>query len=92
MSGFLNATLLNNLQGTNTTSEKRFSEVGLVDAAYQAGKSIDFIAPEQQAELSRISAQRQVQIPVMKDMQVEVRTEPGFSIPANLEETEFYYF
>ena len=90
---FINATLWNDLQVSNATNEKRFAELGIIDAVKASTSGIDYVPPSVQEELSKISSLRNAKIPVIKDQTVVVNTTPGFAnIPSNLEETADYYF
>lgn len=90
---FINATLWNDLQVSNATNEKRFAELGIIDAVKASTASVDYVPPSVQEELRSISSLRNAKIPVIKDQTVVVNTTPGFAnIPSNLEETADYYF
>lgn len=90
---FINATLLNDLQGSNVTNDKRFSQLGYVELAADSTPAVDFILPSQIAAMNTLSSLRNQQIPVIKDQTVTVGTTPGFNyIPANLEESDKYTF
>lgn len=91
---FLDITQWNDLQVTGALNEKRFAELGLVDAVKASTPSTDeFIPPDARAALATASASRAVQIPVIKDQQVVVLQTPGFSfIPDNLPETDQFSF
>lgn len=88
----LDATLWNDLQSTNASNEKRFSPLGVIDAVVASSQEIDYIQPSELENLRTISSQRNLRIPVIKDQAVTVTQNPGFSVPANLEQTENYYF
>lgn len=90
---YLDKTLLNDIQDPNVTSARRPDRLGIVQAV-KAGESAtsSFIPQSVRNELQTISDARKIQLPVIKDGEVTVTTSPGFSIPANLQETEFYFF
>jgi hypothetical protein len=84
----LHATQLNDLQATNATNEKRYSELGLVNAVSESTKSVDFILPSGKDALSTMDSLRNYQLPYLKDQTVTVNFTPGFSnIPSNLPES-----
>lgn len=91
---FLDATQWNDLQVTGAQNEKRFAELGLVDAVKESTPFTDeFIPPAAKEALATASASRAVQIPVIKDQTVTVVTTPGFNfIPDNLPETDQFSF
>lgn len=90
---YINATLWNDLQVSNATNEKRFSELGIIDAVKASTAGVDYIPPSAKAALQKTSSLRSVQIPVIKDQTVVVGTTPGFAnIPSNLAETANYAF
>ncbi len=91
---FLDVTQWNDLQVTGATNEKRFAELGLVDAVKESTPFTDeFIPPDAREALATASASRAVQIPVIKDQTVTVVTTPGFNlIPDNLPETDQFSF
>lgn len=90
---FLDATLWNNLQESDATNEKRFSELGLIDAVKSSTPFTDYIPPSAKAALQSLSSLRDVEIPVIKDQEVTVVITPGFQfIPDNLAETDKYSF
>jgi len=89
----MDATLWNDLQPTNATNEKRFAELGLVDAVKDSTPFVDFISPSDKKRMSELSSLRNIQIPVLKDQQVTVVTTPGFDfIPSNLPTSDKYTF
>lgn len=89
----LNATQLNDLQATNAQNEKRFSQLGLVDAVKDSTASVDFLSPSSKIALSEADSLRNVQIPVLKDQTVTVNVTPGFAnIPSNLPESDQFTF
>lgn len=91
---FLDATQWNDLQVRGANNEKRFAELGLVDAVKESTPStMEFIPPDAREALGTASASRAVQIPVIKDQTVTVVTTPGFNfIPDNLPETDQFSF
>lgn len=90
---YINATLWNDLQVSNATNEKRFAELGLIDAFKGSTPSVDYIPPSAQQALREVSSLRNVEIPVIKDQTVVVNTTPGFTnIPSNLPESDKYQF
>lgn len=90
---FINATLWNDLQVSQATNEKRFQEKGLVNAALESTKAVDYVPPSAQEALRSASSLRAVEIPVIKDQTVVVTSSPGFAnIPANLEDSDKYSF
>lgn len=92
MSG-INATLWNDLQVSNATNEKRFSELGIIDAVKASTNGVDYVPPSAIAALRETSSLRSVKIPVIKDQTVTVNTTPGFgNIPSNLPESDAYSY
>ena len=90
---FINATLWNNLQFSDATNEKRFSELGIINAVKNSTAFVDYVPPSAKEALSKISSLRLAEIPVIKDQTVTVVQTPGFEfIPANLEESDKYNF
>lgn len=90
---FINSTLLNELQGTNLTSEMRFSQLGYVDLAADSTPFVDYILPEQIQAMNTLSSLRDQKFPIIKDMEVTVVETPGFNyIPSNQEESDKYGF
>lgn len=89
---FLDATMLLDLQADNALNEKRFAELGVIDAVKASTSAIDFIDPSTIQAMHEMSSLRDAQIPVMKDQTVTVTSSPSFVIPANLEETAQYAF
>lgn len=89
----LDATDWLDIQDTNASNDKRFAELGLVDAVKESTKAVDYISPSARESMRTISSLRDVQIPVLKDQSVSVVTTPGFSfIPDNLPESDQYAF
>lgn len=90
---YINATLLNDLQGSNVSNDKRFSQLGYVDLVADSTPHVDYILPSQITAMNTMSSLRNQKIPVIKDQIVSVGTTPGFNyIPANLEESDQYSF
>jgi hypothetical protein len=90
---FLNGTLLNDLQSDQATNEKRFSELGVINAVLASTPSANYIPPSIKASLASMSSLRNAEIPVIKDQTVTVVTTPGFEyIPSNLPESDKYFF
>lgn len=81
------------IQDTNATNDKRFAELGLVDAVKESSAFTDYISQSAREQLSKASSLRNVKIPVLKDQTVSVVTTPGFNfIPSNLPESDQYSF
>jgi len=89
---YINATLWNDLQVSNATNEKRFAELGIIDAVKGSTMGVDYVPPSVQDSLRSVSSLRNVEIPVIKDQSVVVTTSPGFEIPSNLPESDKYFF
>lgn len=90
---FINSTLWNDLQSSDATNEKRFSEQGLLDAVKASTPATrEYIPPSGIEQMQSLSSLRDFKIPVIKDQQVTVTQSPGFSIPSNLEESDSYFF
>ena len=90
---YINATLWNDIQVTDATNEKRFSQLGIIDAVKDSTAFVDYIPPSAVEAMASASSMRDVQIPVLKDQTVTVVTTPGFQyIPANLPESDQYTF
>lgn len=90
---YINATLWNDLQLSQATNEKRFPELGLVNAVKESTKSVDYIPPSAMKKMQELSSLRALEIPVLKDQTVTVVTTPGFAqIPGNLPESDKYEF
>jgi len=90
---YINATLWNDLQVSNAKNEKRFSELGIIDAVKASTAGVDYILPSTQEQMRSLSSLRDVEIPVIKDQSVVVNTTPGFAnIPSNLPESDNYVF
>ena len=91
---YLDATDLLDIQSSEATNEKRFSELGIVDAVKESTPvTQSFLKPSAVEQLRTSSSIRDVQIPVLKDKQVVVNTTPGFNfIPSNLPESAQYAF
>lgn len=90
---YINPTLWNALQVSNATNEKRFAELGIIDAVKASTQAVDYIPPSAKEALQNVSSLRDVEIPVIKDQTVSVVTTPGFQhIPSNLPESDKYVF
>lgn len=90
---YINATLWNDLQVSDATNEKRFAELGIIDAVKASTSAVDYIPPSAINALREVSSLRGVEIPVIKDQQVIVNATPGFAnIPSNLPESDKYSF
>lgn len=90
---YLDASQWNDLQVSEATNEKRFSELGIIDAVKASTPFVDYIPPSAKAALQSTSSLRGVQIPVIKDQTVSVVQTPGFQfIPDNLLESDVYEF
>ncbi|SHF18462.1 hypothetical protein [Chryseobacterium vrystaatense] len=88
----LDATMWLDFQDVNSTNEKRFAELGVLDLAKDSTQYTDYISPTARKKMNESSSLRNVQIPVIKDQQVQVTSTPGFVIPANQEESAQYAF
>lgn len=90
----LDATDWNDIQVTDATNEKRFSQLGLVEAVKDSTPATtEYIKPSAVQQLREASSLRNVQIPVLKDQTVTVNQTPGFNfIPSNLPESAQYTF
>jgi len=90
---YLDATDWNDIQMLEATNDKRFSELGLVDAVADSTPFVDYVSPSAKEQLQKASALRAVQVPVLKDQVVTVVQTPGFNfIPSNLPESDQYSF
>lgn len=91
---YLDATDWLDFQDVNATNEKRFSQLGIVDAVKDCTPgTAEYIKPSALEKLRTASSLRNVRIPVIKDQTVTVNTTPGFGfIPNNLIESDDYYF
>lgn len=90
---YLDATDWNDIQMTEATNDKRFSELGINDAVKASTPFVDYLPPSAKAALNSASSLRQVKIPVLKDQTVTVNQTPGFNfIPSNLPESDEYSF
>ena len=91
---FLDATLWNDLQSAGAQNEKRFAELGLLDAVKESTPyTSEYIPSSARDAMQSFSASRDVQIPIIQDQTVSVVTTPGFSfIPDNLPTTAQYTF
>lgn len=90
----LSATMWNDLQDTNATNEKRFSELGVINAVKDSTPATnEYISPSARKALQEASSLRNVKIPVLKDQTVTVNATPGFQfIPANIPDSDQYSF
>lgn len=90
---FLDATLWNDLQPTQGQDEKRYAELGIINAVKASSQYLDYLSPAGREALSVASSLRNVDFPVIKDQSVTVVTTPGFAnIPSNLPESAQYNF
>lgn len=90
---YINASLWNNLQVSDATNEKRFAELGIIDAVKDSTPFVDYVPPSAKEALAKVSSLRSVEIPVLKDQTVVVNQTPGFDfIPSNLPESAKYSF
>lgn len=91
--GYLDVSQWNDLQVSEATNDKRFSELGLIDAVKASTPFVDYVPPSAKAALASTSSLRNVQIPIIKDQAVSVGITPGFNfIPDNLLESDVYTF
>lgn len=89
----LDATDWNDIQLTEASNEKRFSELGLVNLAKDSTAGVDYISPSARQQLNSLSSLRDVKIPVLKDQTITIATQPGFDyIPSNLGTSAAYSF
>ncbi len=89
----LDATLWNDLQVKEATNEKRFPQLGILDAVKDSTPFVDYIPPSAKEAMMKASSLRNTQIPVLRDQSVVVITTPGFNfIPSNLPQSDAYYF
>ncbi len=90
---YINATLWNDIQASNFSNDKRFSQLGYVDLAKDSTPFVDYILPSTIEQMNTMSSLRNAKIPVIKDQTVTVGTTAGFShIPSNLPETDTIYY
>lgn len=91
---YLDATDWLDIQSTNATNEKRFSQLGIVDAVKDGTPATaEYLKPSDVEKMHTLSSLRDLQLPVIKDQTVVVNTTPGFSfIPSNLPESAQYTF
>jgi len=90
---YINATLWNDIQGSNALNDKRFAQLGVVDLVADSTLAVNFILPSQIEQMNTLSSLRNLQIPVIKDQTVSVGTAAGFNyIPDNLPTTDKYTF
>lgn len=89
----LDASALNDIQIVDAQNDKRFSELGIVNAVKESGKFVDFLPDSAKKQMQELSSDRDLQIPVIKDQTVVVNTTPGFTfIPSNLPESAEFTF
>lgn len=89
----LDASALNDIQIVDAQNDKRFAELGIVDAVKASGAFVDFIPADAMKQMSELSSDRDLKIPVIKDQTVVVNTTPGFDfIPTNLPESAEFTF
>ena len=89
----LDATDWLDIQASNSTNAKRFSQLGIIDLTVDSTPFVDYILPSDKAKFAELSSLRDIQIPVILDQTVTVVTTPGFSfIPSNLPESAQYSF
>ncbi len=89
----LDASQWNDLQVSGAENEKRFAELGLIDAVKESTPFVDYIPESARQALQSTSSLRATQIPIIKDQTVTVVQTPGFEfIPSNLEESDVYSF
>ncbi len=90
---YIDDTVLNDFQSTLGTNEKFTANYGITDLTKDSTPFADYMPPSVVALLNSVSASRDAQIPVIKDLTVTVGTVPGFAnIPINLGETANYFF
>lgn len=90
---FLDATQLLDVQASNAYNFKRLTPLGILNATVDSTPFIDYILPSDKEKFATFSSLRDLQLPVIKDQDVQVVTTPGFSfIPSNLPETAQYSF
>lgn len=81
------------IQDTNAENEKRFSQLGIVEATKDSTPFVDYVSADAKRKLQETSSLRSIQIPVIKDQTVVVNTTPGFPfIPSNLPESDQFSF
>ncbi len=91
MSNYITATRFNDLQVGGKLDQKRYPELGAVNASYASTASVDYISPSVIENLASISAQRQVQIPTFINGTIVVGDAPGYNnIPSNLLESDTF--
>ena len=89
----LDATTWNDLQTTEGVSEKRFYQLGLVNAVKRATEGVSsYLLPSTIQALQTMSGARGQQIPVIKDQTPTVRMSASFDVPPNLLESDNYGF
>lgn len=89
----LDASSLNDIQISDAQNDKRFSELGIINAVKESDRFVDFIPESARKQMQELSSDRDLQIPVIIDQTVEVNTTPGFNfIPSNLPESAQFTF
>ena len=90
---YLDATDLLDIQESNASNEKRFSQLGLIDAVKDSTPFVDYLSPSAKEKMRTTSSLRDIQTPVIQDQTVTVNTTPGFPfIPDNLPTSAQYTF
>ena len=91
MSNYITATRFNDLQVGGKLDQKRYPELGAVNAAYASTASVDYISPSVIQNLASISAQRQILVPTFINGTIVVGDTPGYNnIPSNLLESDTF--
>lgn len=91
MSNYITVTRFNDLQVDGKLDQKRYPELGAVNAAYASTPSVDYISPSVQESLKTISSQRKIEIPTFINGPVVVGDTPGYNnIPSNLLESSTF--
>ena len=91
MSNYITVTRFNDLQVGGKLDQKRYPELGAVNAAYASTPSVDYISPSVQESLKTISSQRLIEIPTFINGPVVVGDTPGYNnIPSNLLESDTF--
>lgn len=89
----LDATDWLDIQASNSTNVKRFSQLGIIDMVKDSTPFVDYILPSDKTKFAETSSLRDIQIPVILDQTVTVVTTPGFAfIPSNLPTSAQYSF
>lgn len=91
---FLDSTDWNDVQISDAAmNDNRFSELGLLDAVKDSTMGVPFLTPGAMEKLRTFSSLRDVQFPILKDLDVVVNETPSFAtIPSNLSESDQYSF